>query len=58
MVDMLDACKIYPVFKWVNDFNIMCELCNLAMCSDVSIDYFYAYGLANVVMCMDRLGIP
>ena len=36
----------------------MHELCGSAMCSDGLFDYSYAYDLANVVRCMDRLGIP
>ena len=57
-VDVLDACKITPVFKWVNDFNIMHELCGLAMCSNGLFHYFYAYDLADIIRCTDRLDIP
>src|SRR5882724_3529006 len=57
-VDVLEACKITPMFKWVYDFNIMCKPCGSAMHDDGSIVYFYAYELSDVVRCTDKLSIP
>jgi len=57
-VNVLKAWKICPVFKWVDDFNFMWEPCDTVTHEDGSISYFYAYNLADVIGCTDKLGIP
>src|SRR5882724_12033727 len=42
-IGLLDSWDVAPVFKWVSDFNIMCEQCRTVTHDDGSAKYFYAY---------------
>ena len=57
-VDVLDAWNIAPVFKWVDDFNFMCEPCGTTSHDDGSKDYIYTYDLDDINQLTDKLGIP
>src|SRR5882724_1225229 len=56
-VDLPDEWEVTPVFKWVDDFNFMCEPCSAIRQEDGSMDYSYTYDLRDIISLTDRLGI-
>jgi len=58
VVDLLLHWEIAPVFKWVDNFNFLCEPCTSITSLDGLISYSYTYCLSDVIMKTGILGIP
>jgi len=58
VVDLLLHWEFGPVFKWVDDFNFLHEQYASITGLDSSVSYSYAYGLSDIIMKTDILGIP
>jgi len=48
-INLLNSWDAAPVFKWVDDFNIMHESCRTITHKDGLVKYFYVYELADVI---------